>query len=151
MKIGSHSVSCRFVPWTVSFDLQKVFSFVRSYLPVDLSACVISVLFRRLSLVPMYSRPLLIISSIRFGSSHFVLRSLIHLEFYTGQWIWICLPSSTCRHPVRAASCIEGAFFSPMCISGFLLKNWVSVGVWIYVWVFHSSPLINVFACMSKP
>ena len=66
---------------TVSFSLQKLFSFTRScLLIVDLSAYAIGALFRKLSPVPMHSRVFLIFSSIMFSVSGFMLRSLIHLD-----------------------------------------------------------------------
>lgn len=83
-KIFSHSVSYHFVLLMVSFALQKLFSFMRLYLLiVNISACIIDVLFRKLSLMPMHSKLFLTFSSIRFSVSGFMLRSLIQLhEFY---------------------------------------------------------------------
>ena len=37
----------------------------------------------------------------------------------------------------------EDTVFSPVCNSGFLIKNRLSIGVCIYVWVFILIPLIN--------
>ncbi|CAO2633763.1 hypothetical protein LEMLEM_LOCUS22355, partial [Lemmus lemmus] len=48
VKIFSHSVGCRCVLLTVSFDLQKLFSFRRSHLfIVSLSVCAAGFLFRK--------------------------------------------------------------------------------------------------------
>jgi hypothetical protein len=33
--------------------------------------------------------------------------------------------------------------FFPVSTSGFLIKNHVFMGIWIYVWVFNSIPLVN--------
>ena len=56
VKIFSHSVGCRFVLLTVSFALQKLFSFRRSHLLiVSLSVCAAGVLFRKWFPVPMRS------------------------------------------------------------------------------------------------
>ena len=56
VKIFSQSVGCYFVLLTVSFALQKCFSFVMFHLlVVDLSVCTIGVLFRKLSPMPMHS------------------------------------------------------------------------------------------------
>ena len=50
VKIFSHSVSCCFVLLTVSFALQKLFSFRRSHLLiVSLSVCAAGVIFRKCS------------------------------------------------------------------------------------------------------
>ena len=56
VKIFSHSVGCRFVLLTVSFDLQKLLSFRRSHLLlVALSVCATEVIFRKWFPVPMRS------------------------------------------------------------------------------------------------
>jgi hypothetical protein len=60
MKIFSQSVGCCFVLLTMSFALQKLFSFMRSYVTiVDLRIRAIGVLFRKLSPVLMHSAKLL--------------------------------------------------------------------------------------------
>lgn len=57
VKIFSHSVGHCFVLLMVPFALQNLFSFMKFYLLiVDLSAYIISALFRNLSPVLMYSR-----------------------------------------------------------------------------------------------
>ena len=67
---------------TVSFALQKLFSFMRSHLLiVDFSACTIHVLFKKLSSLPEYSRVFPTFSSIKFSVPDSMLRSLIHLDF----------------------------------------------------------------------
>ena len=72
VKIFSHSIGCHFVILTVSFSLEKLFSFMRSHLLiVDLSAWAISVLFRKLSYVLMHSRLSTTFSSMRFSVSCF--------------------------------------------------------------------------------
>lgn len=65
---------CRLLlcPVDVSLALQKLFSFMRSYVFVELSICAISILFRTTSPVPMYSRLFLSFSSIRFSVSGFM-------------------------------------------------------------------------------
>ena len=66
VKIFSHSVGCGFVLLTVSFALQKLFSFRRSHLLiVSLSVCAAGVIFRKWFPVPMHSSVLLTFSSIR--------------------------------------------------------------------------------------
>ena len=80
-KILSQSVGCYFVLLTVSFVLQKLFSFMRSHLLiVDLSAWAICILFRKLSAVQIDSRLFSAFCFIRFSLSAFVLMSLIHLD-----------------------------------------------------------------------
>ena len=80
VKIFSHSVGCCFVLLTVSFALQKLFSFRRSHLlTVSLSACAAGVIFRKWYSVPTCSSVFPTFSSIRFSVVGFMLRSLIHL------------------------------------------------------------------------
>ena len=73
VKIFSHSVGCRFVLLTVSFALQKLFSFRRSHLLiVSLSVCATGVLFRKWFPVSMYLSVLPTFSSIRFSVAGFM-------------------------------------------------------------------------------
>jgi hypothetical protein len=59
----------------------KVFIFIKFHLSIiDHSACVIVVLFMKLSPVPMGSNLFPTFSSIKFSVSDFMLRSLIHLD-----------------------------------------------------------------------
>ena len=67
VKIFSHCVDCRFVLLTVSFALQKLFSFRRSHLLIiSLSVCATGVIFRKRSPVPMRSSAFDILISIIF-------------------------------------------------------------------------------------
>jgi hypothetical protein len=43
------------------------------------------------------------------------------------------------------------SFFPGYILSNFFIKNQVSIGVWIYVWVFSSVPLIGVSVFMPMP
>ena len=81
VKIFSYSIGCHFVLLTVSFALQKLFSFRRSHLLiVSLSVCAAGVLFRKWFPVSMHSSVLPTFSSMRFSVAGFMLRSLIHLD-----------------------------------------------------------------------
>ena len=72
VKIFSHSVGCHFVLLTMSFALQKLFSFRRSHLLiVSLSVCATGVIFRKWSPVPKHSSVLPTFSSIRFSVGWF--------------------------------------------------------------------------------
>jgi hypothetical protein len=74
------SVGCWFVFWTVSFALEKLSSFMRSYLSIlDLRAWDIWVLFRKFPPVSIRSRFFPTFSHTKFSGSGFMLRSLIHL------------------------------------------------------------------------
>ena len=70
IKIFSHSVHYSFVLWMLSFTLQKLFSFTMTHLLiVDINACAIGVLFRKLSPVPKCSWLFPNLSSVRFTLS----------------------------------------------------------------------------------
>ena len=49
------------------------------------------------------------------------------------------------------APLVEDAFFFPLYTFGFFVKNQVSVGVWIYVWVLDFDSLINLSVFMPIP
>ena len=81
VKIFFHSVGCCFALLTMSFALQKFFSFRRSHLLiVSLSVYAAGVLFRKWFPVPMRSSVLPTFSSVRFSVTVSILRSLIHLD-----------------------------------------------------------------------
>jgi len=66
---------------TVSFALQKLCNFMKSYLLIlDLRAKAIGVLFSRISPEPMCLRLFTTFSSISLSVSGFMWRSLIHLD-----------------------------------------------------------------------
>lgn len=93
VKNFSHSVGCPFVLLTVSFSLQKFFSFLRSHLLIGvLQAFVIGVLLRKLSPLPMHSRLFINFSSISSSVSGFMLKSLIHTDLnFASTWILLHL------------------------------------------------------------
>jgi hypothetical protein len=78
-----------------------------------------------------------------------MLRSLIHLDlsFVQGDK-WIYLHSSTYRHPGRPAPFVEDAFFFPLYGFGFLVKNQVSVGMWVCFCFFYLILLLNLSVFM---
>ena len=70
-----------FVLLTMSFALQKLLSFRRSYLLiVSHSVCATGVIFRKWAPVLMHSSVLSTFFSMRFNVIGFMLRSLIHLD-----------------------------------------------------------------------
>jgi hypothetical protein len=80
-KILSQSVGSLFVLLTVSFALQKLCNFMRSYLLIlYLTAQAIAVLFRNFSPVPTSLRLFPTFSSVSFSVSGFMWNSLIHLD-----------------------------------------------------------------------
>jgi hypothetical protein len=67
---------------------------------------------------------------------------------FCAEWeIGVNIHSSTCRYPVFPASFIKNCPFSPMCTSGFFVKNQARVGMWTCIWVHNYTPSIHVFCC----
>lgn len=103
-KIFSHSASCHFVQLTVSFSLQKFFSFMWSHLLMLIFVLVLSVWCSgSISRTTVFNAaPYLL--SIRFGVSGFMLRSsiLLRLSF---------------KQDHKYAQFVEDAFLFTMCIS----------------------------------
>lgn len=52
--------------------------------------------------------------------------------------------SSTCRHPVRPVPFAEDALPVPLNGFGFFVKTQMSIGMWVYFWLSHSIPLIQL-------
>jgi hypothetical protein len=79
----------------VSFALQKLFSFMRSHLPiVDFRAWATGDLFRKFSPVSMHLRLCPTFSSIKYHGSGSMWRSLIHLDLsfvYDNKYGSICI------------------------------------------------------------
>ena len=112
VKIFFHSVGCHFILLTVSFALQKLFSFRRSHLLiVSLSVCAAGVIFRKWSLVPVRSSVLPTFSSMRFSVAGFMLRSLIQLDLsfvhgdrYGSIFIFLHVDIQLCQHLLNMLS-----------------------------------------------
>ena len=104
VEIFFHSVGCHFVLLTMSFALQKLFSFRRSHLLiVSLSVCATGVIFRKWSPVPVCSSVLPTFSSMWFSVSGFM--SLIHLDLsfvhgdrYGSIFILLCVDIQLYQH-----------------------------------------------------
>ena len=86
----------------MSLAVQKLLSFMKSYLVVDLRAYNICVLFVMVSPVPMRSRLCSHFFSIKLSMSGIMRRSLSHLylSFEQGDNYGAFLHSSTYGHPV---------------------------------------------------
>jgi hypothetical protein len=127
----------------VSFVLQKLFSFMKfNLLIVDLNSCAIGVLFRKSSTVLIHSRLLLTLSSIRFVC------------------IWLYVELSFVKGYKYRSTCFllyvdfqlhhEDAFFFPLYIYDFI-KNQMSIGVCIYVWIFSLISFIMINMSIFMP
>ena len=93
-------------------------------------------------------------SSIRFSVSGFMWRSLIHLDlsFVQGDKNGsICILLHTDLQLSQHHLLKICLFFSPL--DGFLslLKDEVTIGVWVHFWVFNSIPLIYLSVSVSVP
>ena len=72
----------------------------------------------------------------RLSVSDFMLRCLIFLEL---SFVQGSKYGSVCILLHADIQFVEDAVFFPVCISGFLIKNQLSIGMWIYIWVFIDS------------
>ena len=101
-----HFVGCDFDMLTVSFALQKLFSFRKSHLLIfSLSVCATRVIFRKWYPVPIFPSVLPTFSSMRFSVAGFMLRSLIHLDLsfvhgdrYGSIFILLHVDIQLCQH-----------------------------------------------------
>jgi hypothetical protein len=100
--------------------------------------------------VPMSSRQSPTFSSIMFSLSNVMLRSLIHLDLnfvqsdrYGSIFILLHAVIQVEQHQLFVEDCLP----FPLYVFGFF----VSVDVWVYLWVFNSIPLINLSVFMPVP
>jgi hypothetical protein len=129
----------------VSFALQKLCNFMRYHLSIlDHTAQAITVLFSNFSPVPISSKLFLTLSSISSSVSGFMWISLIHLDLTLVQGdsngsILILLHDNhhLCQHHL-----LKMLSFFPL--DGFisLVKDQVTIGVWVHFWVFNSIPFV---------
>jgi hypothetical protein len=103
--------------------------------------------------VPMSSRLFPTFCSIRFIISGFMLRSLIHLDlsFVQGDKygsIFILLHTD---YQLDQHYLLKMFSFFPLHVFGFFVKDKLSIGMWVYFWVFHSIPLIDLSVSRPKP
>lgn len=158
VKLISHAIGCHFVLLTVSFALQKLFSFMRSLLLVIyLSTYTVGGMLRKWSPVPMHSNLFPIFSSIRFSVAGLMLRSLV-VQNDSYQFICILLHAYSHlvqHHLLKICFGFLWFFVCLFCIAcnfGFFVKNQVCIDVWIYFWFFSLISLINMsfFASAMK-
>ena len=136
---------------TMSFALQKLCNIMRSLLSIlDLTAQAIAVLFRNFSPVRISSRLFPTFSSINFSVSGLMWRPLIHLDLSFVQG-WINSHSSTRYHQLCQHHLLKMLSFFPP--DGFisLVKDQVTIGVWIHIWVFNSIPLLYLSVTVPVP
>jgi hypothetical protein len=127
---------------------------MRSHLSIqDLIAQAIAVLFRNFYLVSISSRLFPTFSSINFRVSGFMWSSLIHLDltFIEGDnngSISILLHDNAqlCQHHL-----LKMMSFFPLDDFSSLVKDQVTIGMWVHFWVFNSIPLIYLSVAVPVP
>ena len=99
------------------------------------------------SVLPMFSSRSFIVSGL-------MLRSLIHFEFIfvygvrkCSSFILLQVVDQFSQHHLLFKEIV----FSPVYILASFVKNKVSIGVWIYLWVFCFVPLICISVFVSIP
>jgi hypothetical protein len=121
---------------------------------LDLATQAIGVLLRNFSPVPICSSLFPIFSSISFSVSGFIWRALIHLNLSFVQEekngsIQILLHAAD--HLLNQHHLLKMLAFFPLdCFSSFV-KDQVTIGIWVRVWVFNSIRLIYLSVTVSVP
>ena len=138
--------------WLLFYPIDSVLclienNFMGSHLSIlDLRASAIGVLSRKISLVSLCYKFFPTFSSIRFSVSGFVWRSLIHLHLSYVQGDKnrsICiLQHLDCKLNIALVPFDENALFSPLDGFNSIVKDQVTIGIWVHFWVFNSIPLM---------
>ncbi len=128
---------------------------MRSHLSIlDLTAQAIAVLFRNFSPVSHIFEAFLFPISlpISFSVSGFMWSSLIHLDLTLvqgdrmDQFAFFYMIT-----PVVPAPFVENAVFFPLDGFSSLVKDQVTIGVWVHFWVFNSIPLVYLSVTIPVP
>ena len=138
----------------VSYVLQKLCNFMRShFLILNLTAKAIAVLFRNFSPELLSLRLFPTFSSISFSVSGFMWSSLIHLDLTLVQsdqngsiHILVHDNCQLCQHHL-----LKMLSFFPLDGFTYLVKDQVTIGVWILSWVFNPIPLIYLSVTVPLP
>ena len=134
----------------------EAFSFMWSHLLIFfILVSALLVLCSQSSLLcQLHSGPLYVFFSKRLSVSAFMLRTLIHLDLsfivlrVINMNIFILFINRCIFWPIPF---VEHAFFPPVYITGYFIKNEVFIGLWIYNWCFNSISLINKSVFMPIP
>ena len=142
--ISSHSEGCLFTLLIVSFVVQKLLSLVRSHLFTFVFIYInLGGGSDRILLLCISNSVLLIFSSKNFIVSSLIFKSLIHFEFIFVYGVrkssnFILLHIAIQFSP---APLIKKAIFSSVYILASFVKDKMSIGVWVYLWVSYLAPL----------
>ena len=138
--IFSHSEGCLFTLLVVSFIVQILLSLIRSHLFLFLIPLLWDVGHRG-SCCDLCQRVFCLCFPLRV--LEFLFRSLIHFEFVfvygvrkCSGFILLQVVDQFSQHHLLKR------FFSPLYILVYLVKDKMSIFVWIYVWAFYFVPLI---------
>jgi hypothetical protein len=127
---------------------------MRSHLSIlDLTAQDIAVLFKNFPPVPISSRLFHTFASLSFSVSGFMWSSLIYLDLTLIQGdrngsILILLHDNRQlwqHHLLKLLS------FFPLDSFSSLVKEQVTIGVWVHLWVFNSIPLVYLSVAIPVP
>ena len=75
----------------------------------------------------------------------------LRLELCTSIKEWVNLHSSTCRTPLKPAPFVAYAAFFPLDGFNIFVKDQVTIGVWVYFWVFTSILLMYLLVSVPIP
>ena len=136
--IFSHSEGCLFTWLIVSFAVQKTLSLIKSHLFIFVFISItlgggskrILLWFMSSSVLPMFSSKSFLVSGLIF-------RSLIHLEFTFVYGVRKCYNFIPLHAAVQFPQHhLLKRLSAPLYILAFFVKNKVSIGAWVYFWVF---------------
>ena len=148
--IFPHSEDCLFTLLIVSFIVQKLLNLIRSHLFIF--AFISIMLVGGLSCYDLWQKVFCLMFYFRsFIVSGLTFRSLIHSEFIFMHGIRKCSSSLTGCWPVFPAPLVKEIVFSPLYILVSLVKDKVSIGVWIYLWAFYFVGLIYLSVFVPVP
>ena len=146
--IFSRSVGCPFTLLVVSVVVQRPFSLIGSHLFIFVFVtCAFGVtsmksLPRRMSW--SYSS---MCSSSTFTGSGLVFKSLIHLSLFFYSKIQAQFHSFAYGHPISPTSFVQEIILSLLCILRTLVRDQLTIHVWIHFWALSSIPLVCLSLC----
>ena len=151
--IFSYLMGCLFVLLKVSFAVKKIFSLIKCHsITFAFTSLGFEVKFIKSSLRP------------RFISLEpvFLLCNLLFQVLYFGLWSilssFLCMATNSspfhsfaCCLAIFQALFIEEAFFFPLYVFIFFVKNHLCIYMWVYFWTLNSVPLVCVSVFLPVP
>ena len=152
--IFSHSEGCLFNLFIVSFAVQKLLSLIRFHLFYFCFYFQYSKRWVIEDLAVIYVMECLpMLSSKRFIVAGFTFRSLIHFEFIFVNGVRKCFNFILLHVTVQFSQqpLLNRLSLPPLYIIASFVKNKVSIGVFIYLWVFYLDPLFYISVFVLVP